>query len=186
MRILFFPCQVGEAIDAWKKFLELHEQVLGWSAEKNNFISEPLEFSTLALAKQKLAEYSGAMKSIKYATKNVQELDREFSRINQTASTGQLGEKLNEAEQKKAETETKLTEKVITEKRQFLILRFLMSVFKIRHRNPLRRRSRMIRCISEKPHMVPPVLSRSILCYLSFSLLQIGQSIFISIACTRD
>lgn len=104
--------QVGEAIDAWKKFLELHEQVLAWSAEKNNFLSEPLEFSTLALAKQKLAEYSTAMKSIKYASKNVQELGREFSRISQTASTGQLGDKLNEAEQRKGETETQLTAKV--------------------------------------------------------------------------
>lgn len=66
----------------------------------------------MALAKQKLAEYSGAMKSIKHATKNVQELGREYSRISQTSSTGQLGDKLNEAEQRKGDTETQLTEKV--------------------------------------------------------------------------
>lgn len=102
---------MGEAIDSWQKFLDLHEAVITWSEEKNEFVAQPLDFATLALAKQKLQDYSGAMKTVKYASKNVQEMSREHAKIAQVASTGHLGEKLDEAEKRKGDTETHLSEK---------------------------------------------------------------------------
>ena len=60
-----------------------------------------------------LQVYAVAMKSIRYAAKNVQEMSRELAAIAAvTTATAELAEKLHEAEQMKAETEAKLNERV--------------------------------------------------------------------------
>ena len=60
-----------------------------------------------------LQVFAVAMKSIRYATKNVQEMSRELAAISAvTAVTADLAEKLHSAEQMKAETEARLNEKV--------------------------------------------------------------------------
>ena len=60
-----------------------------------------------------LQVYAVAMKSIRYAAKNVQEMSRELSAIAAvTTATAELTEKLHEAEQMKAETEARLNERV--------------------------------------------------------------------------
>lgn len=105
--------QAGDAKDAWEKFLSLYEAVISWSGEKMDFVAEPLQFRTLAAAKQKLQDYSAVVKTVKYATKNLQEMSRELGKINQVASSGNLGEKLDDADKRKAETEAHLTEKVL-------------------------------------------------------------------------
>ena len=54
-----------------------------------------------------------AMKSIRYAAKNVQEMSRELAAISAvTIVTTDLTEKLHSAEQMKAETEARLNERV--------------------------------------------------------------------------
>jgi hypothetical protein len=70
-----------------------------------------LPFPTIGQTKQKLQEYTVVMKSIKFATKNVQEMSRELGVISQVAETSDLGDKLHEADQKKADTEAQLNEK---------------------------------------------------------------------------
>ena len=60
-----------------------------------------------------LQVFAVAMKSIRYAAKNVQEMSRELAAISAvTAVTADLAEKLHSAEQMKAETEARLNEKV--------------------------------------------------------------------------
>ncbi len=103
---------VGEAIDAWQKFLDLHAAVVAWAADKSAFLAHSVFFPTLGQTKQRVQEYTVCMKSVRFAAKNVQEMSRELAQISQVAETSDLGEKLHEAEQKKAETEAKLNEKV--------------------------------------------------------------------------
>ena len=86
--------------------------MISWSEDKGEFVSQSLSFQNIALAKQKLQDYAGVMKTVKYVTKNVQEMSRQHAKIAQVASTGNLGGKLDEAERRKGETETQLTEKV--------------------------------------------------------------------------
>ena len=117
-----FECinsQAGNAIDAWDKFLELHESVMNWCSEKRSLIDEPLELTSLGSAKQRLQTFGVSVKSIVHASKNLQEMSRELSRIGQAASTGNLSEKMNEAEHAKAETDCNLNEKVL-----IIIIRF--------------------------------------------------------------
>ena len=109
---VYFLFQVGNAIDAWDKFLELHESVMSWCSEKKNLVEEPLEFNGLAVAKQRLQTFGVAVKSIVHASKNLSEMSRELSRIGQSANTGNLPEKMSEAEHAKAETDCQLNEKV--------------------------------------------------------------------------
>lgn len=49
---------VGDTLDAWQRFLVLHEAVLAWTVEKKVFLSEPLKLSSLNQARQRLHEYS--------------------------------------------------------------------------------------------------------------------------------
>eukprot|EP00096_Caligus_rogercresseyi_P014034 TRINITY_DN6581_c0_g1_i1.p1 TRINITY_DN6581_c0_g1~~TRINITY_DN6581_c0_g1_i1.p1 ORF type:complete len:736 (+),score=268.87 TRINITY_DN6581_c0_g1_i1:144-2210(+) len=102
---------VNEAIDSWFKFFQLYESIIGWAAEKKVLFSEPLKFRTLAQAQSKLSEYSAANKSIKHMSKNLAEMNKELTHINQICHSENLRDKLNEAEALKADTEGHLTEK---------------------------------------------------------------------------
>lgn len=50
--------QVGDSLDAWQRFLSLHQQVMAWVEEKRGFLVEPLQLSTLQQTRQKLHDYS--------------------------------------------------------------------------------------------------------------------------------
>ena len=50
--------QVGGAQDAWKRFLALHEAVMKWVDEKQEFLREDLVVTTLSETKHKLHEYA--------------------------------------------------------------------------------------------------------------------------------
>ena len=58
---------VGEAMDSWQKFLDMHGAVTQWAADKSAFLAESLAFATLGETKQKLQVYAVAMKSIRYS-----------------------------------------------------------------------------------------------------------------------
>ena len=50
--------QIGDILDAWQRFLALHEAVKTWIDEKRLFLVEPLRLSSLSQARQRLHEYS--------------------------------------------------------------------------------------------------------------------------------
>lgn len=50
--------QVSETLDAWQRFLNMHQAVMAWVQEKRVFLQEPLYISTLQEARQKLHDYS--------------------------------------------------------------------------------------------------------------------------------
>lgn len=49
---------IGDTMDAWQRFLALHEAVKTWIEEKRLFLVEPLRLSSLSQARQRLHEYS--------------------------------------------------------------------------------------------------------------------------------
>lgn len=87
--------------------------MVAWAGEKTHFVSQPLDLSSLPSAKAKFQEFSAAQKGVKFASKNVQEMQRELAKISQIADTDDLGDKMTEAEAKKADAEAALTEKVM-------------------------------------------------------------------------
>ncbi|XP_057659189.1 muscle-specific protein 300 kDa isoform X4 [Diorhabda carinulata] len=97
--------QVGETLDAWQRFLTLYQAVMQWVAEKKVFLKDQLYLSTLIEAKQKLHEYSNAAKSCKSATKNLSDMAKELENIGDITSVGDLPQKMEEAEEAKAEVE---------------------------------------------------------------------------------
>ncbi len=99
-------------MEAWQRFLDLEAAVLSWSEEKRAMAAKPLSLPTMAIAKHALQEYAAAAKTVKYAAKNVGEMARELNAITQVASAGDLPDRLHEAETRKTETETNITEKV--------------------------------------------------------------------------
>ena len=106
---------MSEALDAWQKFSDLRDAVLSWCSDKNAFlgaVGSSADLSTLAAARQRLSDAAAAAKSAKYAGKNVQEMQRELCRVTSTASAGRLTEQMQDAEQRKAETESGILEKV--------------------------------------------------------------------------
>lgn len=59
--VLFvFVCQrqVGDSIDSWQRFLQLHSLVVAWVDEKKNFLAEPLHLTSLVQARQKSQDYN--------------------------------------------------------------------------------------------------------------------------------
>ena len=113
---------MSEALDSWQKFLDLHAAVMTWSREKNEFVSAPIHtFESLPHAKSRLQEYANNTKSVKYAGKNLSEMQRELGVVAGVASTADLPEKLAEAEHAKVETETQLYEKVRSDENVLLI-----------------------------------------------------------------
>jgi len=102
---------VGDSIDSWQRFLQLHSQILNWVDEKKAFLAEPLHLTSLVQARQKSQDYTLAVKSCKIATKNVSDMGKELSRICQVSSVGVLADQMAEAEQSKSEVETLLQER---------------------------------------------------------------------------
>ncbi|XP_014483634.1 PREDICTED: nesprin-1 isoform X6 [Dinoponera quadriceps] len=102
---------VGDTMDAWQRFLTLYEAVKAWTEEKRQFLVEPLKLSTLVQARQRLHEYSTAVKSCKQVNKNLSDMGRELENIGQVTSVGDLPEKLAEAEEGKVQVEGQLLER---------------------------------------------------------------------------
>jgi len=103
--------QVGDSIDSWQRFLQMHSLVIMWVEEKKTFLAEPLHLTSLVQARQKSQDYTLAVKSCKIATKNVSDMGKELSRICQVSSVGALADHMAEAEQSKSEVETLLLER---------------------------------------------------------------------------
>lgn len=49
---------IGDVLDAWQRFLALHEAVKLWIEEKRVFLVEPLKLSSLNQSRQRLHDYS--------------------------------------------------------------------------------------------------------------------------------
>ncbi|XP_018338972.1 PREDICTED: nesprin-1 isoform X6 [Trachymyrmex septentrionalis] len=102
---------VGDTLDAWQRFLALYEAVKTWTEEKRQFLVEPLKLSTLQQARQRLHEYSTAVKSCKQVNKNLSDMGRELENIGQVTTVADLPEKLAEAEEGKVQVEGQLLER---------------------------------------------------------------------------
>ena len=140
-KLIMEHVQVGDSLDSWKCFLQLHGLVVAWVEEKKAFLAEPLHLTSLVQARQKSQDYAVrvvpsdfasrqkidgflmgrrcrlfllqiAVKSCKIATKNVSDMGKELSRISQVSSVGALAEQMAEAEQSKTEVEALLQERV--------------------------------------------------------------------------
>ena len=101
----------NDALEAWQRFLQFHAALRSWCAEKEVFLAEPFTFTNLSLAKLKLQDYTSAIKSIKHASKNLAEMEKELKKICAVGSSGDLGDKLGEVEREKVELEGQLMEK---------------------------------------------------------------------------
>ncbi|KZC10894.1 Nesprin-1 [Dufourea novaeangliae] len=102
---------VADTIDAWQRFMTLYEAVKAWTEEKKQFLVEPLKLITLVQARQRLHEYSTAVKSCKQINKNLSDMGKELESIGQVCSVGDLPEKLLEAEEAKVHVEGQLLER---------------------------------------------------------------------------
>ncbi|XP_043492348.1 nesprin-1 [Polistes fuscatus] len=102
---------VGDTLDAWQRFLTLYDAVRAWTEEKKQFLTEPLKLSTLIQARQRLHEYSTAVKSCKQVNKNLSDMAKELDNIRQVTTTGDLPEKFTEAEEAKIHVEGQLLER---------------------------------------------------------------------------
>lgn len=54
----FVPFKVGDSIDSWQRFLQLHALVIAWVDEKKGFLAEPLHLISLVQARQKSQDYN--------------------------------------------------------------------------------------------------------------------------------
>jgi nesprin-1 len=105
--------QVGDSLDSWKKFMQLYEHIRNWSNEKTAFLAEPLKLATLVEARQKVNDYTLAVKSCKHINKNLGEMAKELEIISATSSnTSDLQDKYDEVEELKTEVEGNLIERV--------------------------------------------------------------------------
>lgn len=50
--------QVGNAMDAWSRFMKLYETVMKWSVDKKQFLAISLNVTTLPEARQKASDYA--------------------------------------------------------------------------------------------------------------------------------
>ncbi len=126
----------SEAIDAWQKFLELHSAVGAWCGEKREQLSSLEQDAPRRLGEvaRRAQEMQAALKSARYAGKNLQEMARELGRVEQVVDVpedekGGMREKMAEAEQAKADIEGKITEKVNETKIAMECLIFIFSLF---------------------------------------------------------
>lgn len=103
--------QIENTLDGWSRFLQLHKAVMDWCREKRVLISETLDITTLQQAKQKHADYSAAVKSVKPINKALSEMDKELDEITKVTAVAELRIKLQEAEDTKIEVESKLLER---------------------------------------------------------------------------
>ncbi|XP_034241824.1 uncharacterized protein LOC117645652 isoform X2 [Thrips palmi] len=103
--------QVGDSLDAWARFMSLHQAVLAWVEEHTKFLATPLQLSSLTQARQRLHDYSTALRSSKQAGKNLSDMSRELEQIGQVTAVGDLPEKLQAAEEAKMKVEALLLER---------------------------------------------------------------------------
>jgi nesprin-1 len=54
----FHILKVGDSIDSWQRFLQLHSLVISWVDEKKCFLTEPLHLTSLVQARQKSQDYN--------------------------------------------------------------------------------------------------------------------------------
>ncbi len=54
----FHILKVGDSIDSWQRFLQLHSLVITWVDEKKCFLTEPLHLTSLVQARQKSQDYN--------------------------------------------------------------------------------------------------------------------------------
>nr|CAD7256631.1 unnamed protein product [Timema shepardi] len=104
--------QVGDTLDSWQRFMTMYQAVKSWVDEKQTFLVEPLHLSSLTQARQKVHDYSTAVKTCKQMTKNLSDMSKELESIGQVNSVGDLPEKLEEAEEAKGEVEAQLLERI--------------------------------------------------------------------------
>nr|CAD7432089.1 unnamed protein product [Timema monikensis] len=103
--------QVGDTLDSWQRFMTMYQAVKSWVDEKQTFLVEPLQLSSLTQARQKVHDYSTAVKTCKQMTKNLSDMSKELENIGKVNSVGDLPEKLEEAEEAKGEVEAQLLER---------------------------------------------------------------------------
>ncbi|KAK3930237.1 Nesprin-1 [Frankliniella fusca] len=103
--------QVGDSLDAWARFMSLHQAVLAWVEEQTKFLAAPLQLDSLTQARQRLHDYTTALRSSKQAGKNLSDMSRELEQIGQVTAVGDLPEKLQAAEEAKMKVEALLLER---------------------------------------------------------------------------
>ncbi|ODN01313.1 Nesprin-1 [Orchesella cincta] len=103
--------KIGESLDSWDRFLQLYGQVMTWVEEKNQFLKEPIQLSSLPETRQKLNAYVMAVKSLKTVGKQLSEMGKEIDHVSSVSSASPLHEKLDEAEQAKTDIESQLLER---------------------------------------------------------------------------
>ncbi len=101
----------NDAIDAWQKFQQLHTAVKAWCQEKDEFLNQPLTFTSLSSAKLRVQDYATAIKSIKYVNKSLTEMSSLLLKITAVGSAGDLFDQKSDAEKNKAEIEGNLVER---------------------------------------------------------------------------
>nr|CAD7455197.1 unnamed protein product [Timema tahoe] len=103
--------QVGDTLDSWQRFMTMYQAVKSWVDEKQTFLVEPLQLSSLTQARQRVHDYSTAVKTCKQMTKNLSDMSKELENIGQVNSVGDLPGKLEEVEETKGEVEAQLLER---------------------------------------------------------------------------
>ncbi|XP_031632357.1 nesprin-1 isoform X5 [Contarinia nasturtii] len=97
--------QLHDSLDAYTRFMKLYQNVMKWSSEKKEFIDISLNVTTLSEARQKMNEYMNGVQSIKPIGKTLSEMGKELETIALVTSSGDLQNKLVEAENVKVEIE---------------------------------------------------------------------------------
>ncbi|XP_063222936.1 muscle-specific protein 300 kDa isoform X4 [Bacillus rossius redtenbacheri] len=103
--------QVADCLDSWERFMSLYQAVKSWVDDKQTFLLEPLQLSSLTQTRQRLHDYSVAVKSCKQVSKSLSDMSKELERLAQLTSVGDLPDKLEEAEEAKGEVESRLNER---------------------------------------------------------------------------
>ncbi|KAJ8895767.1 hypothetical protein PR048_001105 [Dryococelus australis] len=103
--------QVADCLDSWQRFMSLYQAVKSWVDDKQTFLVEPLQLSSFTQARQRLHDYSVAVKSCKHVTKNISDMSKELEQLGELINVGDLPEKLEESEEAKGEVEAQLVER---------------------------------------------------------------------------
>lgn len=103
--------QIDNTLEGWSRFLYMHRGVLDWCNDKRNMLSQPMVIGTIQEAKQKQAEYSSAVKSVKPINKFLSDMDKELDEIAKITTVAELRLKMQEAEEAKIFVEGKLLER---------------------------------------------------------------------------
>merc|ERR1712008_611965 len=74
---------LGDSLESWQVFIGLYNGLHSWAAKHRAFLAETLKLATLQEARTKLQEYATACKEVKWATKQVVEMQAELAKIGQ-------------------------------------------------------------------------------------------------------